>query len=361
MSHSTEDDRSPVTAIPSAAPTASPAPVPPVVALVRRRPLTSFFTLAFALSWLAWTPYVLSAQGLGLLPWHFPTLLGTTQLAGVLPGAYLGPLGAAWLVTRLADGPAGVRVWLGRITRWRVGWRWWVGVVVAVPVVLVVGGVVLDTEDRLQFPPAAVLLLYVPMLLLQVVTTGLAEEPGWRDFALPRMQPRFGPVRGTVILGFLWGLWHLPLFLTEWGGWPNVRPADVIAFVLGAVAFSIVMTWVFNRTGQSLPVAIVLHAGVNTFFSLAWTPVFGEDGGGHSTGAVLLVASAMVATVLLVVTRGCLGYEPAARERAAHLDTPADGRVGFVADDDGSTEASPGPLPRSGPGQTSGQDVVSEP
>lgn len=168
--------------------------------------------------------------------------------------------------------------------------------------------------------------LYVPMLLLQVVTTGLAEEPGWRDFALPRMQPRFGPVRGTVILGFLWGLWHLPLFLTEWGGWPDVRPADVIAFVFGAVAFSIVMTWVFNRTGQSLPVAIVLHAGVNTFFSLAWTPVFGDDGGGHSTGAVLLVASAMVATVLLVATRGRLGYEPAAR------GGPPASRAGAVAD-----------------------------
>ena len=54
---------------------------------VRRRPLTWFFVLANLLSWVAWTPYILSGNGLGVLPFRFPEVLGTAQFAGVLPGA----------------------------------------------------------------------------------------------------------------------------------------------------------------------------------------------------------------------------------------------------------------------------------
>jgi membrane protease YdiL (CAAX protease family) len=64
-----------------------------------------------------------------------------------------------------------------------------------------------------------------------MISTGLAEEPGWRDFAVPRMRRRLGPFRGSLVLGVLWGGWHLPLFLTEWGGWPHVNPLNPIEFV----------------------------------------------------------------------------------------------------------------------------------
>lgn len=63
--------------------------------LIRRRPLTSFFVLAYAVSWLSWLPYLLSSSGLGLIGLQVPEVLGTTQLIGMLPGAYLGPLTAA--------------------------------------------------------------------------------------------------------------------------------------------------------------------------------------------------------------------------------------------------------------------------
>jgi membrane protease YdiL (CAAX protease family) len=67
--------------------------------------------------------------------------------------------------------------------------------------------------DTVQAPTIALLLAYPPMLLAQLATTGPAEEPGWRDFALPLLQRRFGPLAGTLLLGVLWGAWHLPLFL----------------------------------------------------------------------------------------------------------------------------------------------------
>jgi len=62
----------------------------------------------------------------------------------------------------------------------------------------------------LRAPAATVLLAYLPTLVLQVLTTGVAEEPGWRDFAQPRLQSRFGPLTGALILGPLWGLGICP-------------------------------------------------------------------------------------------------------------------------------------------------------
>jgi membrane protease YdiL (CAAX protease family) len=291
--------------------------------LIGRRRLTSFFVLAFGLSWLAWTPYVLSGNGLGVLPFRFPAVLGTTQVFGVLPGAYLGPILAAYIVTRVAEGPAGIRRWAGRLLKWRVNWRWYAGVLLGVPLALTAASIPFAGGlANVHLPAAAVLIAYVPALVFQMITTGLAEEPGWRDFALPHLQPRFGALRGTLILGPLWGAWHLPLFLSEWGGWPNVGWVQPVEFVATAMVFSVVMTWVFNRTGESLPLAMLLHTSVNNFFSVAWSEMFptvDARGAAH----IQLITACVVAAVLLISTKGRLGYRgkpeaPAAGTTVVH-------------------------------------------
>jgi uncharacterized protein len=277
--------------------------------LIARHPLTSFFTLAFALSWFAWTPYVLSENGLGLEPFSFPVILGSTQLLGVLPGAYLGPILAAFIVTAVAEGRPGLRRWLGRFLRWRVSWRWYLAVLLGVPLALTVTSLPFSSEW--QFPTASVLTMYAIGLVFQMLTTGLAEEPGWRDFALPHMQPKFGPLRATLILGVLWGAWHLPLFLTEWAG-PNVHWTTVVEFVISAVMISVTMTWVFNRTGESLPIAMILHSGINNFMSIAWLAMF-PTANPHNGTHIVFVASTAVALIVLATTRGRLGYRPIAK------------------------------------------------
>ncbi|MBT2226455.1 CPBP family intramembrane glutamic endopeptidase [Nonomuraea sp. NEAU-A123] len=277
---------------------------------IRRRPLISFFVLANLLSWAAWVPYILSATGLGVLDFTFPSLLGSTQLLGVLPGAYLGPILAAFIVTVVADGRAGLRRWVGRMTKWRVSWIWYVVTVVGVPAAIILAGLAVTNED-IHMPPVAVLVAYLPGLLLQMVTTGLAEEPGWRDFALPRLQRRFGPLVATFVLGPLWGLWHMPLFLSEWGEWPNVTPIRVAEFVAFCCVFSVIVTWVFNRTGQSLPLVMLLHVSVNNFMSIAYSDMFPSIASVEQASHVTLLAGATAAIVVLVATRGRLGYRPA--------------------------------------------------
>ncbi len=271
---------------------------------IRRRPLVAFFALALGMSWLAWTPWILSEDGLGVLPFSFPTVLGSTQITGMLFGAYLGPLGAAFIVTVVTSGRAGLRVWVGRLLRWRVAPRWYAVALLAVPVSVLALGV-LASGGTVQAPSVAAIALYVPMLAFQMVTTGLAEEPGWRDFALPPLQERFGPLGAAAILGPLWGAWHLPLFLTaDWGAWPNVTVLHVVQFVAFSALFNVAVMWLFNRSGQSLPIVMLFHVSLNTTVSVFWAEMFPtvDDAIG-----VLLVGSAVAAAAILLLTRGRLG------------------------------------------------------
>lgn len=277
---------------------------------LRRNPLLSFFVLANLLSWLAWTPYILSGNGLGLWDYRFPEVLGTSQFSGVLPGAYLGPIVSALVVTAVADGRAGLRRWLRRMWRWRVNWRWYAFCLLAVPAAMLLTGLVY-TGGEIAAPSMMAVAAYVPGLLLQMVTTGLAEEPGWRDFALPRVQRRFGPLAGTMILGLLWAGWHLPLFLTDWGGSSDLNWTRPVVFVVFCMTFNVVMTWVFNRTGESLPLAMLLHVSVNNFASIMWSETFPSITADLAM-QVMAAGSVVAAILVLIGTRGRLGYRPAA-------------------------------------------------
>lgn len=215
---------------------------------------------------------------------------------------------AAFLVTAAAEGRAGLRHWSARLVRWRVGWRWYAAVLLGVPAAILAATFALPGSwGHARMVPAVIALAYLPTLLLQFVTTAVAEEPGWRDFALPRLQRRFGAVPGTCVLGVLWGGWHLPLFLTEWGGWPHVTWIQPVEFVACCVPLSLVMTWVFNRSGESLPLVMVLHASINTVYSLAWWRIFPALNPTRDTLHATLIASVTAAAVLIVATRGHLG------------------------------------------------------
>jgi uncharacterized protein len=275
-------------------------------ALVRRYPLITFFTLANGISWLVWTPYILSLDGLGILDFRYPDLLAGNQLTAVLPGAYLGPLAAAFTVTAITEGSDGLRRWRRRLFQVRAGLRWYAFAVLAVPIAIMVGTLAMPgAEGIVTVPSVMVLATYVPMLVLQFFTTGLAEEPGWRDFALTRLQKRHNPMVATFILGLLWTLWHLPLFLTPWAG-PVVDVEVIGRFAIGAMSMSFMITLVYNKGRQSLPLVMLLHSTVNNFLSVAWSEFFPSEDGRLAWGPTLGLG--LLALVVIVFSRGRLGY-----------------------------------------------------
>lgn len=284
---------------------------PPVVSspgklrqFMQSHALLCYFLMAYGFSWLAWVPYILSQDGLGLLPVHL------TQL-GILPGAFLGPCLSGFLMTAATEGRSGVRSLLRRFVLWRVGWYWYLLALCGIPAIIVMGFLTQPGVQAALHPNVPQLLLFFPLLLImEILTSGLAEEPGWRGFALPRLQQRFGPLLGTILLGILWGGWHLPLFLTAWQA--GAGGLAICEFILGTVGIAIVITWAFNHTQGSLLIAILLHATVDAFTSAAAaTNLFSEQWMQMHENPAILVGSGMVALVLIVVTRGRLGYQQA--------------------------------------------------
>jgi len=286
--------------------------------LVRRYPLITFFTLANAISWLAWTPYILSLDGFGVLHFRYPDLLVGNQLTAILPGAYLGPLTAAFTVTAVTEGREGLRRWRRRLFQFRAGVAWYAFALLAVPVAVLLGTLAAPGgEEAFRTPSLMVLAVYVPMLVLQFFTTGLAEEPGWRDFALSRLQQRHQPVVATLILGVLWTIWHLPLFLTPWAG-PDVNAETILRFAITAMEMSFLITLVYNKGRQSLPLVMLLHCSINNFQSVAFSEFFPDADNTLLWGPTLGLGALTV--LVLALTRGRLGYP-----------RPTDGRVTVTA------------------------------
>jgi CAAX protease family protein len=136
----------------------------------------------------------------------------------------------------------------------------------------------------------------------------LGEEPGWRSFALPRLQRLHGPLVGSLILGPIWAFWHLPIFwVPAWNFPPTIL--NIVMFVIAAIAFTIVMTWVFNNTKGSLLIAVLVHASFDMVLAilngLFPIPIVNDYG----SNVPVLIGLGVLVLVLIALTRGRLGYQ----------------------------------------------------
>ena len=297
----------------TAAPVQPAAPHRGIRALLARHPLVSFFVLAFAGTWLTELPYVLSEDGSGLLPFSSPLLIWTSPLT-----IFMGPFLAAFVMTGAIEGREGVGRFLRRFVLWRVGFRWYLFTFVGVPViavlsVVVIPGVLGSFQGLGALAPLSLLGIFVYVLFLG---GALGEEPGWRGFALPRLQSVHGPLLGTLILGPLWALWHLPLFFTPWN---ELTAFNVVVFVLATTCLAIMYTWVFNNTKGSVLIAILLHASFNASVTGILAPLFPAPILSDYGLLPILGGFGALAVVLVALTRGRLGYRPEAE--ATHTDT----------------------------------------
>jgi uncharacterized protein len=95
----------------------------------------------------------------------------------------------------------------------------------------------------------------------------VGEEPGWRGFALPGLQATRSPLVSTAILAVLITVWHLPLFFLEGGELPL---STIVGGIVGPFAFTVMATWLFNHTGGSVLLTILLHASEGSIQADGW-------------------------------------------------------------------------------------------
>ena len=254
--------------------------------LIQRHPLVTFFLLVYGIAWVVWVPRAAGAP------------------LGVVGQAWTwAPAIAALLAAALTGGRAALRELGARLVRWRVGWQWYLVVILGPATFsLVVAGVyvLLGGSWAAAAPPSLregplVLPLFLVILTL---TDGLGEELAWRGFALPRLLTRHNALGASLMLGVLWALWHLPLLWTE-GNAMYQQPVWLL--LLDIPAKSILFTWVFLHTRGSVLLAMLLHGATN-LFAVSPSPTSSGD-----LTLPLLAAGAkwgLVAVVIVVVGPG---------------------------------------------------------
>jgi len=142
--------------------------------------------------------------------------------------------------------------------------------------------------------------------------SSLGEELGWRGFALPRLQARHSALAASLIVGAAWGIYHFPLFLL---GSPTRPLALFLPFAIGSVIMSIFYTWMYNGTGGSLLIVVLLHATTNLPLTVVYAPL------GERVVPVFWLLDAMLAlTAAVLIAR--TGAATLSRGREKQTETP---------------------------------------
>lgn len=258
------------------------------------RDLAPYIALTFGISWGAWA-VELAIGG---------SMADPTVFVLYVVGA-CGPSLAA-LVLRLTGGPGVRQARLGALPRWLPA-ALLLGAapaVIAALVVPVFGASAFDPEMAAGAVAASGGLL--PFLGIFLIDGPLAEEFGWRGYAQPRLRRHLSPARTSLVLGTIWALWHVPLFLLVGTGQSAMGLFSVSAllFFLSVPVLSVGFWFVSERLHGGVPAAVLMHLAVNLSLTLlaATASVIGS--------LVVFVATALIAVVLLVATRAPREVQP---------------------------------------------------
>ena len=244
---------------------------------LKRRPVPAYFVLAYALSWGCWIPLALART------WaSFPFIVfavagnGMPSLLGIL-------------LTALVSGKTGLAELFGRLGRVRVPLIWYaVGLLLIPALWLIAAGI------PALLGLATVTFAFSGFAVLSGLSAALLEELGWRGFALPRIQARRSAFTASLLLGVLWTSWHLPMMIAQGLPLTAVGLTGFLFSVLMLTAWAVLFTWVYNSTGGSLFLMVLLHAVAYIAGSAIQL--------GNWIGSALLLILAW-ATVTLVVVR----------------------------------------------------------
>jgi CAAX protease family protein len=219
---------------------------------MRPAPLLTFFLLAFAVAWMLW----IAAS----------TLSGSVVSPGLrallfLPGTFAPAIIALALISR-TERRQGVEALLRRLFRWRVALRWYVFAVSYMAAIKLSAALLyrIATGSWPHFGDEAWYVMLAAAIFSTVVGGQAGEEIGWRGYALPQLEMRFGLALGSLVLGVIWAAWHLPLFFLRGG---DLAGQSFPYYLLALPAISAAMAWLYWRTGGSLLLTMLMHAAIN--------------------------------------------------------------------------------------------------
>jgi membrane protease YdiL (CAAX protease family) len=254
----------------------------------------TYAVCAFLITWLTGLAVIFSPQatlvnGANVVA-HPLAIPGPLVVILLFVGAY-GPALAALVVTAIESGRSGVRILLGQFGRWRVGLQWYVLALLLPSLIAFIAVVLVAVFSR--HAPEQWFLLPTPLGLVLLALGPWGEELGWRSYAQAKLQERWRWVPASVLVGVLWFGWHQ---------WPLVTPAGpsvvnvrgLVTFLLYIVSAAVLIAWLYNRAGGSLPIAWMAHVGLNlNLVSAQGVPFF-----------LIAILYGVAAAIVIVFSRG---------------------------------------------------------
>ena len=223
-----------------------------LIQTLKRHCLLTYFVLTFVLTWACWIPLATSDAFASQDTAQPSSLLLLWPVGNIIPSL------VGILLTALFSGKSGLGEVFRRLGHMRVPLAWYAVVLLLVPVLLFVaiGVSTLLGGATIAYDWSSLLAL----LALSLPIAGLGEELGWRGFALPRLQARHQALPASLLLGVLWGLWHLPLLIAT-GLVPltSLGILNFLLFDLTITAIAVLFTWVYNNTNGSLLLMVLFH------------------------------------------------------------------------------------------------------
>jgi membrane protease YdiL (CAAX protease family) len=210
--------------------------------------LLPFLFIAFGLAWGILALFI-------FLPNQMTKMFG--ELTGQHPLFFLAvyaPAIAAFIVIMQKCGVGGLWRYLSRLLLWRCSLSWYIFLILGIPLIFIGGAALKGNLYAEPFPFSSFQSLFVALVFAAI--KGPVEEFGWRGLALPLMQRRLTPIWAGLILGAIWGFWHLPAFLlsgTQQSAW------SFTPFFTGSVAISVIMTPLFNTSRGSILLPALFH------------------------------------------------------------------------------------------------------
>ena len=222
-----------------------------------RTPAWFYFVVAFGIAWAFWLFPLLASRGV-------LSLGQGAQLACLFIGSF-GPFVGAFLAVYRDGGWSSVREFASRSLRYRMGVVYFLAAMLLAPIAAALSMAWLAIHGG---PPFAITmsLSHFPLLYVELFFIGgsVNEEFGW-SYAIDRLQQRLGLVRAAVVLGVIWGCWHIPLFFVT-GLTQSFMP--FWAFLIFTVALRVVIVWGYVSTGKSILIALLFHTASNFAFNL---------------------------------------------------------------------------------------------
>jgi uncharacterized protein len=230
-----------------------------------------FFLMTFMWSWIIWTPLILASLEIIPVP---EKVLSILTIPVIMIGVY-GPLAGALFALHKENGKGSSKKYLRSFLDFRLGWKAYI-----FPILIFGGSSFiawfspeLSGEERLQMLlPSA--WLFVPYLLIMILLGGGQEEFGWRGYALPILESKFGIWFANIILGIIHAFWHLPLwfitgisqtYMNFWG------------FILLIVGYSFILSWIRKISGNRPFSGLYAHGLANAFIPLMPTLIMQKN------------------------------------------------------------------------------------